>query len=977
MGFFTDNAGKLAPLALDGDAEYRECQVGAAWATLAHFTASSEPALISMPTGSGKTALMMMLSFLLEAERVIVVTPSVVLRGQTAEKFKDLKDIKAINAYAQDGATPSVHDHTGQITSPGAWSAFLDFDVSVITPHTTSAGYEDVVGPPPNLFGPETLLFFDEAHHSRARTWQVLMDTFAASRMVLLTATPFRNDNRRLLAKLVYHYPMKNAMDAGIYAAITYHAVDPDDVKAKDQELCKKAKSVYQRQQRAHPNARLLIRAEGVTESGRLLALYRKAGLDVEEVNYRQTFESNSEVLQGIRSGSLDGVVCIDQIGEGLDIPNLKIAVLHKPRQSFPATVQFIGRICREATAQIGAPHLIACPDDVRGPMQRLYTQDNSWRDLVPQLVDRIVGRVARRSAFHGVVDVETELDLAIEDIEPFFSVRIYRSSSDGPLTFDTQLDLREDVVPIFRHEMPNKNMLVLITAIERTLPWAEKADLATPCFDLHVFYWHEASKLLFEHTTSDNIAGMIRKSFWGASAVRIDAASVAKALRVGLSSQYLMFGLSNLARGSRSVPSYKTYMGTEVEGAVHPTDSRSFTPGHALAKYATGETRGIGSNQARVWSIKRAALDQFRDWCDKVATCLKKRGDSRLPNVEFLPAPQSISKFPGKPLAMYVWWDPRIMVAFQIDGARAEVGSISFERPRVSGDKKAISGIMRIGEGPCTEETAFTYSLATPTWHFERGDLPSLRVDDGQEYHLRSVAEFLDYFPPIVVLDDGSTVSGGSRFEPKLQLSSLPSECLDYERDWSRCDIHVEFEYTDDKDPDKNRIPNAGKKTVHDQLEEWLKTSSLKGTLIIKDHATGEIADFIEVQPSDWLVRLYHCKACSPGKSAGARIDELKVLEQVLRSINHIGSNTLMSELHRRVNGTERPKSKMVKGSTDSLKKVAQAFHANEWKYEVVVVNPGINCRKSIRSGNTNTLLIACYEWLATANARLEVIGQ
>ncbi|MCK4420386.1 hypothetical protein KAW48_01215, partial [candidate division WOR-3 bacterium] len=600
-----------------------------------------------------------------------------------------------------------------------------------------------------------------------------------------------------------------------------------------------------------------------------------------------------------------------------------------------------------------------------------------AWREFVPKLVERIVGRAARRSAFHGIVDVETELDLQVEDIQPFFSVRVYKSSGTDPLKFETTLDLRGDVVPVFLHEIPDKDMLVLITAIEKTFPWAKDADLAAPHFDLHVFYWHDAAKILFEYTTSDKIAGMIRESFWGDDANRIDAASVAKALRQATASRYLMFGLSNLARGSGSVPSYKTYMGTEVEGAVRPTDSRSFTPGHALAKYATGETRGIGSNQARVWSIKRASLDQFRDWCDRVAVCLKKRGDSRLPNVEFLPAPESIAKFPAKPLAVYARWDPALLVTLRVDGTDVEVGNISFKKTAVSADKKAIVGIIRLGGSRLAEEMAFTYSLATPRWHFERDDLPSLRVDDGQEFHWRSVAEFLDSYPPIIVLEDGSTVIDGSRFEPLLQLNSLPEECLDCSRDWTGCDIHVEFEYLDDDDPKKNRIPESGKRAVQDQVEEWLSAAASHQTLVVKDHASGEIADFIEIQPSHSLVRFYHCKACSPGKSAGARIDELKVLEQVLRSVNHIGSNALPSELHSRVTGTKRPATRMVKGIPDSLKKIAKTFHANEWKFEVVVVNPGIDCKRALRTKNTNTLLIACYEWLGTANARLKVIGK
>ncbi|MGA3013499.1 MAG: DEAD/DEAH box helicase family protein, partial [Bacteroidales bacterium] len=498
MDFFENNFEKLKPLALNGNPIYRECQVGAAWATMAHFTSSTEPALISMPTGSGKTALMMMLAFILKAKHVIIITSSVVLRGQTAEKFKDLTDLRQAGAYPKDAPSPLVLDHIGQLTTSKAWETFLNFDVVVATPHTTSPGYEDIIEPPVGLFGNETIIFFDEAHHSRANTWQLLIRSFSNSRLILLTATPFRNDNKRLLAKLVYHYPLKKALDAGIYAPITYHAVNPTVSNKKDEELCTLALRIYKKQKKMHPKARLLIRAEGVTKSAELLQLYKNAGLNVEEVNYKQTLQENNKALEGIRSGRLDGVVCIDQIGEGLDIPNLKIAVLHKPRQSFPATVQFIGRICRESTADIGVPHLIACPDDVKGKLQKLYSHDNAWLDFIPAL-EKIIGNIVNRSSFHGVVDVESELDLQIEDIHPFFSVRVYKNTKKEAFRFDTKLDLPEEVVPVYQYEIQDKNIFVLITAIERCFPWVEDSVLSAPYFDLHIFYWNDTMKLLFE----------------------------------------------------------------------------------------------------------------------------------------------------------------------------------------------------------------------------------------------------------------------------------------------------------------------------------------------------------------------------------------------------------------------------------------------------------------------------------------------
>lgn len=976
MSFFSHNAMKLAPLGLEGKAQYRECQVGAAWATLAHFTTSTEPALISMPTGSGKTALMMMLSFLMKAERVIVITPSVALRGQVANKFGTLADLIKIDALPTSCPKPKVLEHAGQLKSNNDWKTFLSKDVVSATPHTTSPGYEEITAPKATMFGPDTIVFFDEAHHSRARTWKKLIEAFINCRIVLLTATPFRNDNRRLLAKLVYHYPMRKALESGIYAPITYHNVDPTDIKNKDFELCKKAVAVFNKHRIKHKNARLLIRAEGVTQSEALLKLYGAEKLNVKEVNYKKTFQDNETTLTELRVGKLDGVVCVDQIGEGLDIPSLKVAVLHKPRQSFPATVQFVGRICREATAEIGDPQLIACADDVRGPLQRLYLHDNAWRDFLPDLVEKVIGKIRKRTAFHGVVDVESELDISPEDIQPFFSARVYEKATRTACRFDDKLDLRDDVMPVFLDNQTDKDMLVIVTGIEKTVPWAEEAGLSTPHFDLHVFYWHKTNRRLFEYTTSDKIATMIRSSLWGKSLRRINAAAVAKALQETATSQYLMFGMSNLAHGSGSVPSYKTYMGTEVEGAVRPTDSRSFTAGHALAKYSTGETRGIGSNHARIWSIQRASLCDFKMWCDRVSKCLAKTGDSRLPNVEFLSAPQPIAEFPEEPLAAYVRWEPATRITFNTNTTLVDVDSISVEKLQLINNNQALTGKITMGNEHVMEQSDFTYTLAAPHWTFARADLPSLKVDDGQEVHFCGLIDFLGDYPPTFVLADGSAVIGNCRYNSARSLPPLPLECFDTGKNWSGCDIFVEFEHHDTTDSTNSRIPARGKLSVHDQLEEWLKLPTPASALVIKDHATGEIADFIEINVSEKLIRLYHCKACAPNKKPGARISELNVIEQVLRSVDRVGTNSLISDLHDRVIGTNRPNTKMIKGTDAHLATLTSTFHANEWRFEVVVVNPGIDCKRTRQRKNTKTLLTTCYEWLAAANTTFRIIG-
>ena len=63
---------------------------------------------------------------------------------------------------------------------------------------------------------------------------------------------------------------------------------------------------------------------------------------------------SNSKVkhiLKLLHSGELDGIVCVDMLGEGYDFPNLKVAAIHVPHKSLVSTLQFIGRFadkCKE-----------------------------------------------------------------------------------------------------------------------------------------------------------------------------------------------------------------------------------------------------------------------------------------------------------------------------------------------------------------------------------------------------------------------------------------------------------------------------------------------------------------------------------------------------------------------------------------------------------------------------------------------------
>ena len=72
----------------------RRPQLGAIYAINSYFTLNKESAIVTLPTGAGKTGVLMLSAFTLNAKRVLVVTPNRLVRRQTADSFRELGVLK-------------------------------------------------------------------------------------------------------------------------------------------------------------------------------------------------------------------------------------------------------------------------------------------------------------------------------------------------------------------------------------------------------------------------------------------------------------------------------------------------------------------------------------------------------------------------------------------------------------------------------------------------------------------------------------------------------------------------------------------------------------------------------------------------------------------------------------------------------------------------------------------------------------------
>lgn len=192
---------------------FRPGQLGALHSSLAHFSVYDEPAILTLPTGYGKTALIMALPFLLRAKRLLVIEPSDALRRQTTSHFKELSVLRRLRVIDEATPNPKVHSQKGAPEHAADWSHLADQDLVISTPQSLSPAIAHQASP--DLFD---VIIFDEAHHAPAETWAAFLAYYRNAKFVFLTATPFRRDRKTIPGRMAYYYPVSKAAKVGIWA---------------------------------------------------------------------------------------------------------------------------------------------------------------------------------------------------------------------------------------------------------------------------------------------------------------------------------------------------------------------------------------------------------------------------------------------------------------------------------------------------------------------------------------------------------------------------------------------------------------------------------------------------------------------------------------------------------------------------------------------------------------------------------------
>lgn len=960
--YFQQYAGQVTLLGAATE-RLRNNQIGAISAVQAHFSLSDQPALVAMPTGTGKSAVLVTLAFLLQAQRVLVITPSVIVREQLTKGFRSLDILKRTGTLPTSCPEPTVVEVDGYLTDTAAWEALRAADVVVASPPSVSPVPERVAEPPQDLFD---LVLVDEAHHAEAPTWKALLGHFPNARRVLCSATPFRNDRQTLGARIVYHYPLKRAQQENIFSKITFLPVTAASPEDADIAIAKQADATFKKDQAAGLDHRVMVRTTRKSRAKDLKRVYADhTTLKLEEIHSGMALKTIRTRLKKLYDGEVDGVIAVDMMGEGFDFPNLKIAAIHSPHKSLPVTLQFIGRFARTGFKgqPIGDATFIAEENSIRHDEYQLYSPDEpDWGEIIANLGDRRVQmEMAKQDffdTFQRTVNPTNETDpvsrLALGHLEPFFHVKIYQLSD--PTSFKLEASPQGLTVQ-YAEISKDLNVSAMVWVQGQKPRWLRPSLLQDVKYQLLIVYFDQKSNLMFVCSTfkEDEVYDLVVDSFAPPGTYEVAAPLLRRVMTDWKDPELYSIGMRN-RQAAIGQESYRMLSGGAAHHAVSKRDGKRFTRGHAFGASVEGarkKTLGISSNYAKVWSLQSGDLNSLVLWCQALAAKLADpASDTKTTPLDMLDGGQIITSFrdPTQHTVIMADWPAKLYKA----AARSKTLRLtSAAHP----DGKTVHPLeleLRVRPDQCTT-SALRFDVhglgEVIECQLTLDPLPRHDVLTGQSCKLElwsagkpvgTFGEFLDGHAPEFWFEDLATLTRNVQYSPIDFDERVPADTFEVV-DWNTAGVDIEAEIT---------THNPGAKSIQDYLKQRLAGQH---QVVFFDHDTGEAADFITLDATGdphrpIVMHLYHCKGSSEPR-AGSRVDDMyEVLGQCIKCMRYRDRNALRTHLLTREKKYQAAGSgtRYVTGDAATMATVLDTPGALVIPVTVWAVQPGLDSTKA-----------------------------
>ena len=364
--------------------------------TVTNWSLSDRIALVSMPTGSGKTGVIASLPYYLgEIETpigprnpfdkpMLVIAPNLAILKQLIQELTVI-DINTKKPFLiRTGIVPEDWHHevlpnplTIERTSDLRNQSHLQTAKIVIAnaQKFLADDWEDHLDD--NLF---RLVIVDEAHHHPATTWRRIVEKFRGPDcpVFFFTATPYRTDKQTVLpleSFKAYHLPLNTAVEQGIIRQTHFEElrdvhpdesflndIDPENLNPEAidnmkrmipilrrvKELLDEKRDATSSNDSDIPHMAIAI-AKDIYYADRLLELWNiyYPNEPAETYYSEKTSNEKDKIMRKLKSNQLRLVIIVAMLLEGFDHPPISIAAITCNINSPVRFVQFVGRAQR------------------------------------------------------------------------------------------------------------------------------------------------------------------------------------------------------------------------------------------------------------------------------------------------------------------------------------------------------------------------------------------------------------------------------------------------------------------------------------------------------------------------------------------------------------------------------------------------------------------------------------------------------
>lgn len=955
MSYFSDLYDKVKyPIDSDTSIGLRNAQIGALHAIAAHATLEPlDASVIVMPTGSGKTTVLMLAPYILRKNKVLIVTPSAMVRSQIVDEYQKLKTLKNIGVFSEDVKSPAVYE-AEHIFFADQSDLIKNAEV-VVASHRVAASISES-----ELKTMFDYVIIDEAHHVPAPTWQKIIHNMKHAASLLVTATPFRLDKKEIQGSHIYNYPLSKAYRDGIFGSITFIPIE--EAPEKDKLIALEAERVLKNDIAEGYDHYLMVRTDTKEKAQELEKLYKDVtSLKLKRIDSSMSSKTVTRTIKLLREHQLDGIICVDMLGEGFDFPNLKIAAIHEPQKSLASTLQFVGRFARTNGENIGTAKFIAMNDEnLRIENRKLYTSDAVWQDIIIEMSEqKINDDLTNSEVIRNFSRPENGQEfISLHNIRPNCHARVYSVKGFNlNAEFPDELSVGENV-----YRSSDTNTIVGLAVNNNTPLWLE-GDLAVNTeFNLYIVHYQSETQLLFIYSQQKTEAtyDSIVNSFCQLHS-KIARDEMNRVLAGFSNYEFFNTGMQN--RYAEAGESYRIYAGSNTAASIDETTGMMLSAGHAFCKVTQdGVDSTIGySSGSKLWSSTYLPIPEYISWCDSFG---KKIANNSLTvktntNYDRLPIPTAIRQYSG--IILFGFFSEKVYLSspsLRTIGSDESLGILTDASIKIIGITENKDGVVfDFIYGDITERltcnTAGEYSSDSNYFVCRNGA------------NATTLPEYFNENPIIFKADDDTVYCGhevlcGNITFEKYDLSQV------YVVDWNANNTDIRSEITTDKD---------GKQAIQETLKKILESQN-DYSHIIFDHGPGETADFLTIKTEGAFIKveLYHCKAMK-GENYNSTVDDVyEVAQQAIKSTVWVRSKSaLLTKLLDRIKNSA--KNKFVRGDIKTLKEALKSQKALE--VTIYIVQPAISQSTELKNTISTILSAASFYIKHSGRAKaLKIMG-